>query len=148
MEKYNNMAFQSCDDVQTLALCIYGESRGEGIEGMLGVGSTVSNRAKMGRYTLKHVCLMPKQYSCFNPNDPNRAVLEELALGWDMYIETNQYLRQAYWIAKGLAERWLISNVKNATHYHHVSIKPKWADKLEKVTKIGRHQFYFEKGWK
>lgn len=141
------LPFNSCDDAKTLALCIYGEARGEGIEGMLAVASVVLNRAKMSKKAIKSICLQPKQFSCFNPGDPNREVLERLALGWDKYIETNKYLRQSYWIAKGMIERWLIPNVDNATHYHHVAIKPSWADKLEKVARVGNHMFYFEKGW-
>lgn len=142
------MAFQKFDDVKTLALCIYGEARGEGIDGMLAVASVVAARAKMARKTIKAVCLQPRQFSCFNENDPNSEILSRLAIEWDEHIETNRFLRQSYWIAKGMIEGYLMSNVGNATHYHHISILPSWAGKLEKVTRIGKHQFYFEKGWK
>lgn len=141
-------AFNSCDDTKILALCIYGEARGEGIEGMLAVASVVLNRARMSKKTIKAICLQPRQFSCFNPEDPNREILEKIALNWDRYIEINKYLRQSFWIAKGVIENWLISNVDKATHYHHISIKPSWADKLERITRIGNHVFYYEKGWR
>lgn len=144
----NRGTLSQLDDVQALALCIYGEARGEGIDGMLGVASVVINRAAMSRKTVRSVCLHPKQFSCFNDSDPNREVLDGLSAGWTEHITTNKHLRQAYWIAKGMIEKYLMSNVGNATHYHHVSIKPSWADKLQKVTRLGNHQFYFEKGWK
>ncbi len=142
--KYDDMVFRGCDDVKILALCIYGEARGEGIEGMLGVGAVVCNRARQTKKTIKHICLEPKQFSCFNPGDPNREVLEQLALKWNDYIQTNKTLRTAFWIARGLVEGFLYSNVGDATHYHADSVSPSWNRAMTRVRQIRRHIFWWD----
>lgn len=64
-----------------MAMLLCGEARGEGREGMEGVANVIYNRlAAPKRFgdTLKSVILRPWQFSCLNPNDPNRAKLLEL----------------------------------------------------------------------
>lgn len=138
-------SFKDLDDLKTLTLCAYGEARGEGVEGMLAVCSVVINRTRVTRYTIKSVCLKPYQFSCFNANDSNSAKLLEIAQNFDECLNKDNHLKQAYWIAKGIMDGWLQSNVYNATHYHAISILPKWALNMEKIKKIGNHQFYFER---
>ena len=144
MKKYNDMAFKSCNDVKMLALCIYGEARGEGIEGMLAVGSVVCNRARQKQKTIKDICLEPKQFSCFNAGDPNREVLEGLCLNWADYIHTNKELRASFWVAYGLTEKYLSSNVGDANHYHADTVSPAWSKAMVKVKQIKRHVFWWD----
>ena len=136
--------FQDCNNEQILSLCIYGEARGEGIEGMLAVASVIMTRAKVSGQTIKQVCLQPKQFSCFNSNDPNSKILERLALGWDELILTNKHLRQSFWIAKGVIEEYLFSNVGEANHYHADSVSPSWNKSMTRVKQIGRHIFWWD----
>ncbi len=59
---------------QLLARCIWGEARGEPIQGKLAVAHVVLNRVKAQSYygkTIRDVILKPWQFSCFNENDPN-----------------------------------------------------------------------------
>lgn len=77
--------FQDLDDLTLLACCIWGEARGEGAEGKIGVGCVVRNRVntapKYGR-GWNGVILKPWQFSSFNANDPNRdKLLTPLAHG-------------------------------------------------------------------
>ncbi len=72
--------FKEQDPRVLLAMCIFGEARGEGDEGKLAVGCVVRNRVNSeGRYGVGFpgVILKPWQFSSFNANDPNRHKLLE-----------------------------------------------------------------------
>jgi spore germination cell wall hydrolase CwlJ-like protein len=73
-----------------LAKTIYGEARGESIETMLAVGWVIRNRLCSGHYgaTYKDVVLQPKQFSCWNKNDPNYKVIKGMIKGrhWEVCI--------------------------------------------------------------
>lgn len=141
------MVFGQLDNVKLLSLLIYGEARGEGVEGMLGAGSVAMNRARQKGKTLQEIILQPKQFSCFNRDNPNCEVLEELAIKWDEYIKTNRELRQSYWIAKGLIEGYLYSNVGDANHYHTDDVNPPWTKNMTRVKQIRRHIFWWDSAY-
>jgi len=65
---------QQPDDV-VLAMCLYGEARGESALGKLAVAWVVKNRAVKNGTTFKQECLRPAQFSSFNLIDVNRARL-------------------------------------------------------------------------
>jgi spore germination cell wall hydrolase CwlJ-like protein len=73
-----------------LAKTIYGEVRGESVETMLAVGWVVRNRLDAKRYgdTYKDVVLQPKQFSCWNKDDPNYEVIQGKIKGrlWEVCI--------------------------------------------------------------
>ena len=73
-----------------LAKTIYGEARGENIETMLAVGWVVRNRLQAKRYgnSYKDVVLQPKQFSCWNKDDPNYKVIKGAIKGrvWEVCI--------------------------------------------------------------
>ena len=60
-----------------LAMCIFGEARGQSMAAKIGQASVVHNRVKDGRFghDWEGVILHPYQFSCFNENDPNREKL-------------------------------------------------------------------------
>ena len=61
-------------DRVVLALTIWGESRGECVEGQIAVACVVRNRLKRAISTAprwRDICLAPEQFSCFNEDDPN-----------------------------------------------------------------------------
>jgi len=144
----NNKNFESLDDKELLALAIYGEARGESVDGKLGVGSVILNRVARGGWfgaTVKTAILKPWQFSAFNLNDPNREKLELIALKFKDELEKNDILKECYWVALGLLGKWVKSNVGAATHYFANYIEtPKWADKMIFVRNIGRHKFFLE----
>lgn len=67
-----------------LAMCLWGEARGQDVQAKVAVASVILNRAgaRAGRFfpkdagnqlaRVRGVILKPWQFSCFNGNDPNR----------------------------------------------------------------------------
>ena len=142
------MDLSKLDEVTLLALCIWGEARGEPIEAQVGVGCVVRNRVNdPGKDwwgdTYREVLLKPKQFSCFNVGDPNRAKMEQLLRLGEVYSkpEASAYF-QAYWVANGVYEDSILDNTRGATHYHSGSIVPSWAVGKEPRIQLGRLVFY------
>ena len=143
MNEKNKKMFSLLSDVELLALCIYGESRGELHIGKCGVAHVVLNRVKRHpRYGtgIKGVILKDKQFSCFNENDPNFKKLIDLAV--NPYLIDEQYLE----IADGCMDGYIPSPVDDATHYYSDTMKraPYWITKMTYITKIGHHSFFVE----
>ena len=67
------------NDLLALAGTIAGEIRGGTREQMENVAQVVLNRHNSGnRPTVRSVCLVPKQFSCWNPNDVNRSQITNI----------------------------------------------------------------------
>jgi len=66
-------------EVDSLARTLWGEARGEGVEGMKAVACVILNRVKIAEEKGKcwwgnniiQVCQKPYQFSCWNRSDPN-----------------------------------------------------------------------------
>jgi N-acetylmuramoyl-L-alanine amidase len=128
-------------DRDAIALTIYGEARGESPVGRIAVACVIRNRLRDGRWgsTYKDVCLAPKQFSCWNAGDPNRAVLLS-ALGQPVL---HPILCECYMLADILLNEDTIRRLGNATHYYARSIEPPaWAATGEFVASVGRHSFF------
>jgi len=142
----DNSVFEKLKERELLALAVYGEARGEPIEGKIAVASVIMNRLKRNGWygkDLYEVILKPYQFSCFNPGDPNRRRLEIIAENFSDYILNYEKLRECYWVACGFLDHYLTSNVGDATHYHAVYIDPpSWAQEMVEVARIGNHIFY------
>jgi hypothetical protein len=128
------------DAVDVFARTLWGEARGEGQPGIEGVASVVLNRARRGpRYwwggTVVDVCKRPFQFSCWNPNDPNRARL--LAVG-----ATDVAFRLCLDVARAAVAGTLADPTSGATHYHVASMLPAWARGKTPCARIGSHVFY------
>ncbi len=127
-------------ELEVLTKTIYGEARGERQPGMEAVANVIINRAKnpgwWGRDVVS-VCLKPKQFSCWNEDDPNRRVLEHNLSGDIVYRLCEQIARRA------LAGQ-LPDHTNGATHYHTKSVQPRWAEHLVPCADIGHHLFYKE----
>jgi len=141
--------FSHLEEAQLMALTIYGEARGESREGKIAVGSVilerVDNRDWDGK-TLHEVCLMPWQFSCFLPGDPNFKALKLIAGDWDTKVARSKVLLECYAIASGLLTgtipRTPIIAERNCCQYKTKAAKAAWADKMERVAVIGHHEFY------
>lgn len=128
------------DDWEALARTVYGEARGEPFEGQVGVAWVVKNRASKpgwwGR-TIEEVCFRAKQFSCWNPDDPNLRVIHAATPNVESYLR-----------AMGVAALVMSGNLpdptRGATHYHHVGIKPLWSEKMRETVTIGHHKFLIE----
>ena len=148
MESEKKNPFENLNYMQLMALCIYGEARNQGLDGMLAVASVIMNRVKkqgwMGK-TIKEVILKEAQFSCFDEDDPNRSVLAAIALDFQSNAQKDGGLSEAYWVALGVLDYHLASNVDGAVCYFRRLIDlpdPDWASKMRFVRKIGDHLFY------
>lgn len=114
--------------VQTIIL----EALGEGYQGMVAVGEVIRNRAGLFLKDYDTVCLMPKQFSCWNDGGRAENFLEKY--------------HEYYFIA---ALAWHESKkgvlTRGATDYHTDEIHPYWADAYRVAAQIGKHIFYVRK---
>lgn len=129
MDKLNSLS-----SFEIVALTIFGEARGEPIDGMVAVGSVIRNRLYNSKQTDYHtICLAPEQFSCWNEYDINYPVLIDLV---DKLITgqklTDPIIKQCFWVAQGIINHVLIDNTMGAENYLTKSLyfsdkKPKWA---------------------
>jgi len=126
------------NDAETLARTLYGEARGEGIDGMIAVAWVVRNRFESGQWfagkTVAETCLKPAQFSCWNADDPNADLIvslypDERAAQWSWFAAFGVLL--GYWP----------DPTGGATHYHAIDVDPHWARGHTPIA-IGRHKFY------
>lgn len=129
------------DNRWAVALTIYGEARGEPIEGKIGVGCVIRNRFRSGRggaRSFKEVCFAPAQFSCWNPDDPNAAFLLARAKSGI----TNQVLDECLWVAGGIISDAILERVGRSEHYHTRGVAPKWSVGKTPAFIIGKHLFF------
>lgn len=134
-----------------VALTIYGESRGEPLEGQVAVGNVIRNRAN-GEDDYKSVVLKPLQFSCWNKNDPNYTTLMRYAE--ILYEEGIKALThdivfiRCYTIALLIISNLIIDNTNGAYNYmtntlFNSSKRPIWARiPKEDPIVIGEHSFF------
>jgi N-acetylmuramoyl-L-alanine amidase len=134
---------------EILALTLWGEARGETAEGQIAVANVITNRFRrqLGRYkTIKDVCLEPKQFSCWNKDDPNREKMLKLSEQFKREI-TDKMLKQVHHIAVGAISGIWIDNTGNSINYmtntlFHSENRPSWARFPRNPTQIGNHTFF------
>lgn len=158
-------AFQR--DVNYLAMTIWGEARSQGTEGMNAVGHVIKNRVAKHRWgdNVKDVVLNRKQFSCWNPGDPNREKMQEMRK-LEIMIRNKQapegkefepwmnslqksglYGEYKVWLqAKKIAENIMQDRSEDITNgalfYHTKAIKPDWSVGQQTIADIGSHVFY------
>jgi hypothetical protein len=141
--------FGDLADDQLLALIIYGESRGESREGKIAVGTVILERVDHRDWdgkTIKEVCLMPYQFSCLLPFDPNFKQLALIASNFDAALMKSDVLTTCHGIARGLldgtVERDPLLSGHHCLQYKVVGCKAAWADKMRLISIIGHHEFF------
>ena len=130
-------------EADVLARTIWGEARGEGLEGMRAVANVIINRVKIAELkngfwwgnNIIQVCQKPYQFSCWNRSDPNFKKLQAVD-------ETDIYFASALRIARRILINRLDDNTSGSTHYHAKSISPYWSRGEEPCAHIGSHTFY------
>lgn len=126
------------EEIDVVARTIWGEARGEGIQGMRAVANVIKNRVNARSWygaTFEDVCKKPLQFSCWNTSDPNYNKL--LAVN-----TTDPQFVQALTIARETVDGTLLDNTGGATNYHAKTVYPSWAASLTKTAVIGNHIFY------
>ncbi len=117
-----------------VALTIWGEARGEPMEGKTAVASVIWNRARGDEDLLKAVCLAPKQFSCWNGR-AGKALAGSMPMG----PEWEDCKRLAVLMMNGI-----FRPATTATHFHTVDAHPAWAAAMTHRGRVGRHNFYEE----
>jgi N-acetylmuramoyl-L-alanine amidase len=151
--------FESLSAVEILAVLVYGESRGEAIEGQIAVANVVRNRVRSGQHkTYQDIALAPYQFSCFNVRGGGQNFTETLgaaqamvsARGASKNPPNPPLLNQAVWIATGIITGSLLDNVHGANLYYAPDAMvpkgsvPSWVRSSVKVAEVGRQLFYKE----
>lgn len=134
-------------DLDVLARTLYGEARGETLEGLLGVAWVVCNRVLADSWygdTVAEVCLKPLQFSCWNADDPNLPLLKKVDV-------TVPAFARCYGAAALVLSGEFADHTGGATNYHTIrapkwakSWPPLWALKMVETVRIHRHVFYRE----
>jgi cell wall hydrolase len=129
-------------DQDALTLTIWGEARGEPIEGKLGVAAVIRNRVKAhyrGAHTYVDVCTAHAQFSAWT-DEATTMHQEEVALAGSAPDPTLRLCRE---IAIATIANILPDITKGANHYYALSINPPaWAATATPLITLGRQRFY------
>ncbi len=128
-----------------LAEAIYFEARGEPWKGQVAVAQVVLNRVKNPTYP-GSVCGVVYQ----NKHRRNRCQFSFACDGKKDRIRSHRHWATAQKIAREITagKHWM-KGVGASTHYHATYVRPRWARRMKRLTRIGRHIFYKTKygGW-
>ena len=130
-------------DIEIMAKTIYGEARGEyfkkngGLNALAAVGHVIMNRSIENGQDIEAICKKPWQFSCWNKNDPNRKIIENISM-------ENHLYRICYIIAKRIICNELEDITNGANHYYSKTMKipPYWVKDKTPTIEIGSHVFF------
>lgn len=130
---------RSMGALEIVARTIWGEARGQGVDTMTAVACVIMNRARRPRWwgaDPVDVCLHPYQFSCWLPDDPNRAKLLAVTEADDQFLEAIQ-----------IAQRALCGVLTDPTgnadsYYAESSPAPDWTIGAAYTVTIGGMKFY------
>lgn len=122
-------------ELTLLALCVWGEARGEPYNGKTAVAHVVMNRWRAGTFgkTVRDVLLKPAQFSCFNADDPNRKKMLSVKAGENW----NECFNAALGAYGGIDP----DPTRGATHYCGINSNPGWRKLMLETARIGGHVF-------
>lgn len=135
-------------DRDVLALTLWGEARGEPVEGRIAVACVIRSRLQTGRWgrTYTEVCRAPKQFSCWSAAggaQNHQALMVRVGIIQAGAVPADPILRECYWIADGTISGALQDRVGGATHYYArwLPEPPAWANDGKVVAEVGDHRF-------
>ena len=125
------------EELLVFAKTVWGEARGEDLQGAIGVAYTIKHRTERDRWPNNYVdvCLQPWQFSVWNPNDPNLKKMIGLPL-------KSKGFQRAVFVVLGVTLGLLPDPTKGSDHYHHKSLSPYWAAHMTETVELGSHVFY------
>ena len=124
-------------DINITTLTMRGEARNQGNQGMIAVGCVIRNRVNKGGYGEGYigVCLEPKQFSCWNQNDPNLKYMESLT-------EEDVGFQAALPLAMGIINDDISDITAGALNYYSGQAVPYWATGKIPCAIIGAFKFF------
>lgn len=111
-------------NLKCLAANIYHEARGEPYLGQLAVAKVTINRTFDGDYC--------------------KAVFAPYQFSWTIKNKNLIHDLKSYKIALAAVKTSHSLDDFTATHYHNLTVRPKWSKKFKRLTRIGNHIFYEE----
>ncbi|MHA1553413.1 MAG: cell wall hydrolase [Alphaproteobacteria bacterium] len=138
---------RSKKETRCLANAIYFEARGESERGRIAVAQVVINRLKNPAYP-NSLCSVVYQ----NKHKRNRCQFSFACDGVRDRVSDKKSWAQSQALAERILhdDRTLFQkDIGAATHYHANYVRPRWARKMKKMKRIGRHIFYktYGGGW-
>lgn len=138
-----------------LAAILFGEARGEPIEGQVGVLHVIHNRLVDGRWgpTYYRVLLGWAQFSCAWPTLSTPKAFEAL-VDFGQRVERGDLKGQSEKQVVGLTDLLLSGslrdNTNGATHYYAITPQliqdpPKWSKTMIQTVELGRQLFFKER---
>jgi len=118
---------------EIVAITILAEARGEGEQGMYAVACVIAQRSIERKLAPDKVCTQKWQFSCWNPNDPQKSKLRRL-----LSVSQAKYAKRLALNIMNLDR----SIVGFANHYHTHRVKPYWSKGKTPVKVIGNHRFF------
>lgn len=126
-------------DIDILARTVWGEARGEDLNGKIAVAHVPFNRMEYRHWsageTIADTCQRRAQFSCWLPRDPNRPLLDDVTLD-------DEAFQECMFAALAVALGYEGDPTGGATHYHTKSVHPHWAEGQTPCAEIGNHRFY------
>lgn len=141
--------FGHLNNKQIMSLTIYGESRGEPVDGKIGVGSVILNRVDHRKWdgeTIQEVCLWPYQFSCYLTGDLNRESLFWIASDFESICRKAKSFLECFDTAKGMIDGVIPRNTTAMQYLNPIiaaKTKKKWLSAgMKVVMKIGNHEWF------
>lgn len=136
-------------DLNTMALTVWAEARGERLVGIIAVADVIKNRYESPKWWSRHkgdgieddtiaaVCRDPKQFSCWNDNDPQSKRLKDPKT---LRRRDVQYIKE---VCKAVLKD-PESITKGANHYCRTDwvSRTAWARGKTPTKVIGNHSFF------
>lgn len=129
--------FETWSELDLLTGCIVGEASGEPTDGQVAVALVIRTRVEHPRWwgrNWREVILADKQFSCWQDINAYRIIQAR-------HNRTVSWAKAAL-IAQGVYTGVTQDFLDRATHYHAVSVSPKWATDMIRIDQIGDHVFY------
>lgn len=125
-------------DTEILARTLYGEARAHDTEDAVAIACVVLNRVAWRNWPndIGDVCLQPRQFSCWNSDDPNRARILRATR------EGNAWFGACWQIAEHAAAGELADVTRGATHYHTPAVRPAWSRGKRPVLQTAGHLYF------
>jgi hypothetical protein len=158
--------FEKLTERQILSLTMLFEASTEGYDGWWMVASVVKQRSEESKMLyklnkIKRICLIPKQFTCFNPNYQKFQTVKKMALNFGLYYngyggkQETKLLRGCYQLAgkilNGSIGKHPLVAMYNVKHYVTVhcynvcsQISGNWICKMQPVARVGNHMLLVE----